>query len=84
MVQKEVVLPTHMENTREIVDTDGYEIEYVKLSLFTIGDSTYFRDSKKNKLYKRLKDKIGGYVGRYDPRTESIHADVPDSDDEQI
>jgi hypothetical protein len=84
MVQKEVVLPTHMENTREIVDTDGYEIEYVKLSLFTIGDLTYFRDSKKNKLYKRIKDKIGGYVGRYDPRTESIHADVPDSDDEQI
>ena len=84
MVQKEVVLPTHMENTREIIDTDGYEIEYVKLSLFTIGDSIYFRDSKKNKLYKRIKDKIGGYVGRYDPRTESIHTDVPDSDDEQI
>jgi len=85
MAQKEVVMPTHMEHTRDVVDTDGYEIEYVKLSLFTIGDSTYFRDSKKNKLYKRLKEKlIGDYVGRYDPRTETIHTDVPDSDDEQI
>jgi hypothetical protein len=83
MVQKEVVLPTHMEQEREEVDTDGFEIEYVKLSVFSIGDATYFRDSKKNKLYKKIKEKtIGSYVGRYDPSTDTVHTDVPDSDDE--
>ena len=83
MVQKEVVLPTHMEQEREEVDTDGFEIEYVKLSVFSLGDATYFRDSKKNKLYKKIKEKtIGCYVGRYDPSTETVHTDVPDSDDE--
>lgn len=85
MVQKEVVLPTHMEQDREEVDTDGFEIEYVKLSVFSLGDATYFRDSKKNKLYKKIKEKtIGCYVGRYDPTTETVHTDVPDSDDESI
>jgi len=85
MVQKEVVLPTHMEQEREEVDTDGFEIEYVKLSVFTLGDATYFRDSKKNKLYKKIKEKtIGCYVGRYDPTTETVHTDVPDSDDEAM
>lgn len=83
MVQKEVVLPTHMEQEREEVDIDGFEIEYVKLSVFSLGDMTYFRDSKKNKLYKKIKEKtIGCYVGRYDPSTEMVHTDVPDSDDE--
>ena len=83
MVQKEVVLPTHMEQEREEVDTDGFEVEYVKLSVFVLGDATYFRDSKKNKLYKKIKEKtIGSYVGRYDPSTETVHTDVPDSDDE--
>jgi hypothetical protein len=85
MVQKEVVLPTHMEQEREEVDTDGFEIEYVKLSVFSLGDATYFRDSKKNKLYKKIKEKtIGSYVGRYDPSTETVHTDVPDSDDEAM
>ena len=85
MVQKEVVLPTHMEQEREEVDTDGFEIEYVKLSVFSLGDATYFRDSKKNKLYKKIKEKtIGCYVGRYDPSTETVHTDVPDSDDEAM
>lgn len=83
MVQKEVVLPTHMEQEREEVDTNGFEIEYVKLSVFSLGDTTYFRDSKKNKLYKKIKEKtIGCYVGRYDPTTETVYTDVPDSDDE--
>jgi hypothetical protein len=25
---------------------------------------------------------VGPYVGRYDPYTETIHTDIPDSDDE--
>ena len=82
MIEKEVVLPTHLEE-REEVDTDGFEIEYVKLSMFSLNDVSYFRDSKKNKLYKKIKEKtIGTYVGRYDPLTETIDHEVPDSDEE--
>lgn len=80
-LHKEVVLPTHMESTIEEFDTDGFEIEYVRLSTFEHESQTYFRDSKKNKLYKKIKDKtIGSYVGRYDPDMNMIHTDVPDSD----
>ena len=80
-LHKEVVLPTHMESAIEEFDTDGFEVEYVRLSTFEHESQTYFRDLKKNKLYKKIKEKmIGSYVGRYDPDTDSIHTDVPDSD----
>ena len=80
-LHKEVVLPTHMESSMEEFDTDGFEIEYVRLLTFEHESQSYFRDSKKNKLYKKIKEKtIGSYVGRYDPDTNSIHTDVPDSD----
>lgn len=82
LVHKEVVIPTHKEDTMEELDTEGYDIKYVKLSLFELDQVKYFRDSKKNKIYKRNKDKIGEYIGRFDPDTESIDADIPDSDDE--
>jgi hypothetical protein len=82
-LHKEVVLPTHIESAVEEFDTDGFEVEYVRLSTFEHESQSYFRDSKKNKLYKKIKEKtIGSYVGRYDPDTNTIHADVPDSDDE--
>jgi len=80
-LHKEVVLPTHIESIVEEFDTDGFEVEYVRLSTFEHESQSYFRDSKKNKLYKKIKEKtIGSYVGRYDPDTNTIHADVPDSD----
>jgi hypothetical protein len=82
-LHKEVVLPTHMELTIEEFDTDGFEIEYVRLSTFEHESQSYFRDSKKNKLYRKIKEKtIGSYVGRYDPDMNTIHTDVPDSDQE--
>ena len=84
MIYKEVTLPTYLETNLEEFDTDGYEIEYVKLSLFEHKSATYFRDSTKNKLYKKIKDNgIGEYVGRYNPDTDSIVSDIPDSDDEE-
>ena len=83
VIYKEVTLPTHMEKTMELFDMDQYEIEYVKVQLCTIGNIAYFKDSKKNKVYKKIKEKtIGDYVGRYDPYTDSIVTDIPDSDDE--
>jgi hypothetical protein len=83
LVHKEVTLPTHIETTLEEIDSEDYEIDYVKLQIFEVGQATYFRDSTKNKLYKKIKDKgIGPYVGRWNPDTESIQTDIPDSDDE--
>jgi hypothetical protein len=83
LVHKEVSLPTHIETKLEEVDIDGYKIEYVKLAVFEVGQATYFRDSVKNKLYKKIKEKgIGAYIGRWNPDTDSIIADIPDSDNE--
>lgn len=83
LIHKEVTLPTHIESSLEEIDSEGYEIEYVKLQIFEVGQATYFRDSTKNKLYKKIKDKgIGPYVGRWNPDTDSIQTDIPDSDDE--
>jgi hypothetical protein len=82
-VHKEVVLPTHMEVSIDEVDVRDYSKEYVHVSLFECNHAMYFRESTKNKLYKRIKDTImGAYVGRYDPDTESLVTDIPDSDDE--
>jgi hypothetical protein len=83
LVHKEVSLPTHLESSLEEFDTDGFKIEYVKLTQFEVNGATYFRDSVKNKLYKKVKDKgIGAYVGRWNPDTDMIVTDIPDSDDE--
>ena len=72
-----------MEKTMEVFDMDQYEIEYVKVQPCMIGNVSYFKDNKKNKVYKRIKEKmIGEYIGRYDPYTDSIVTDIPDSDDE--
>ncbi len=84
LVHKEVSLPTHLETDLEQIDTSDYEIEYVRLTPFEANGTTYFRDSKKNKLYKKIKEKgIGPYVGRWNPNTDSIITDIPDSDDEE-
>jgi hypothetical protein len=83
LVHKEVSLPTHIETKLEEVDIDGYKIEYIKLSVFEVGQATYFRDSVKNKLYKKIKERgIGAYIGRWNPDTDSIITDIPDSDNE--
>jgi hypothetical protein len=79
---KEVAIPTHMEKSMEEFDTDGFEFEYVTLTPFEVNETNYFRDRKKEKLYKNIKGAIGYYVGRWDPDTESIHTEVPDSDEE--
>lgn len=84
LVHKEVSLPTHIETKLEEIDSSGYNIQYVKLGMFDANGTSYFRDAVKNKLYKKVKDKIGGYVGRWNPDTDSIIVDIPDSDDESL
>ena len=81
---KEVVIPTYIEQQIEEVDANDYEIEYVPLTFIEIEHTTYFRDAKKNKLYQKIKENIGPYVGRYCPHTESICTDVPDSDEDRM
>jgi hypothetical protein len=84
VVHKDSCIPTHKETEIEEHDIEDYETEEVLLSIFILDGTVYFRDSKKNKLYRRIKEKtIGQYVGRYDPYTDSIVTDVPDSDDEE-
>jgi len=73
---KEVSLPTHIEKTLEEVET--YNIEYIKLHQIEHNGTTYFKDNK-NKLYRKIKDDIGPYVGRLD---KNSIIDIPDSDNE--
>lgn len=81
---QEISLPTYIEKKLEEIDSEGYDIEYIQLNLFEANGTTYFRDGKKNKLYKKIKDKvIGAYIGRWNPDTESIISNIPDSDDEE-
>ena len=76
----EVIFPTYKEEKEEL-DIYGWDIEYVPLTLFDLNQTTYFRDAKKNKLYTRVNEKVGKYVGKYDTLTESI-MELPDSDAE--
>ena len=81
---REVVLPTHQEQEQEEVDADGFDIEYVTVKVVEINGMEYFCDKKKNKLFRKIKEKsVGNYVGRYDPRTETI-LELPDSDSESV
>jgi len=82
LVHKEVSLPTHMECKLEEINSSGYTIQYIKLTVFDANGVSYFRDAIKNKLYKKVKDKIGVYIGRWNPDTDSIITDIPDSDEE--
>jgi hypothetical protein len=82
IVHKEVTIPTHLETTLDEFDTDGYEIEYVKLTPIDIEGVSYFIDKTKYKVYSKIKNKIGIYVGRLHPDNNTIISDVPDSDDE--
>ena len=83
VIHKDSCIPTHLEQSIEEQSLSDYETEDVLLSIFILDNVVYFRDSKKNKLYRRIKEKtIGPYIGRYDPLADSIVTDIPDSDDE--
>jgi hypothetical protein len=81
-VHKEVAIPTHLETSLEQFDTEGFRIEYVKLTPFEHGGVSYYRDDVKHKLYRAQNKKVGDYAGRYDAEREEIRTDIPDSDDE--
>jgi hypothetical protein len=47
-----------------------------------IDGALYYIDKESQKVFKKDK-KLGQYVGRYDPQTETLHTDIPDSDGEE-
>jgi hypothetical protein len=58
-------------------------VEVVKVKLFEHDGVTYYREATKNKLYARLPNgSIGGYHGRWNPRTKTIDTTIPDSDED--
>ena len=69
-------IPTHIEQFEEM-EVDEYEVEEIKLVPFEHNDITYLRAAK-DKLF----DQTYNYIGRYDPHTDGIRNDIPDSDDE--
>jgi hypothetical protein len=76
-------IPTLYEEAMEEHSLSDYETETVPLRAFILQGTTYYRDENKNKLYRQIKEKIiGPYVGRYDPFTEALVTDIPDSDEE--
>ncbi len=52
----------------------------VTLKPFKVGAAIYWRDSEREKLYKKEGTKRGAYVGRWDYQNQSIVRDAPDSD----
>lgn len=76
LVYKDVTLPTYLETKLE--ELEGFQIEYIPLKHFEHNGVTYFKD-KKNKLYKKINNKIGQYVGKLH---NDIIMNIPDSDDE--
>ena len=73
---------THIEQDTEEIFADDYEIEYIKLSPFELNGTMYLREPVKNKLFQKPSKGVGDYIGRYDPYTETIRTDIPDSDED--
>jgi hypothetical protein len=76
------VAATYIERNPEEVYIDDYEMEHIQLYPFEHKHVHYFRDPINNKLFDRIRGALGAYIGRYDPYTETIRTDIPDSDDE--
>ena len=75
---QETIRPTYAE-----VEEDPLEVEVVRVQLFELEGTHYFREPIKNKLYKRLANgSVGVYLGRYSPKDLQLHEEVEDSDRE--
>jgi hypothetical protein len=77
------IVPTLIETSIEEYDTCDFDVVYVSVELFELNGTQYIREPTKNKLYNCLKNnKIGEYIGRYNPDSFDIDYEVPDSDSE--
>jgi hypothetical protein len=58
------------------------DVEIIHVAPFEHDSRKYFRDERKNKLYKAISSTPGPYIGRWNPRLGAIETDIPDSDAE--
>ena len=59
------------------------DVEVVSVTIMEYDSRKYYCDERKGKLYEVGKaNKVGNYVGRWNPRTSTIETDIPDSDAE--
>jgi hypothetical protein len=79
VIQKLSADVKQIESTDEPICLTG--VTRVVIRPFTHNDVTYWRDSEREKVYRRMKDgRRGEYLGRWDSRLEQIIKDAPDSD----
>jgi hypothetical protein len=79
VIQKLSADVKQIESTDEPIRLEG--VTRVVIRPFTHNDVTYWRDSEREKVYRRMKDgRRGEYLGRWNSRLEQIVKDAPDSD----
>lgn len=79
----EVIPPTaaFVETTDDPIQVS--DVIRVVLRPFTYNSVRYWRDSERDKVYKRTPEgKRGAYIGRWDSDAQEINKDSPDSDEE--
>ena len=69
---------THLEKELEALTVD--DVEIIRVAPFEHDGRKYFRDERKNKLYKASSAAPGPYIGRWNPRLAAVETDIPDSD----
>lgn len=69
---------THLEKELEALTVD--DVEIIRVAPFEYDGRKYFRDERKNKLYKAVAAAPGPYIGRWNPRLSAVETDIPDSD----
>ena len=77
-IRQETIHPTYVE-----AEEEPLEVEVIKVQVFELEGTTYYREPIKNKLYKRQGNgSVGAYIGRYSPKDQQVHEEVEDSDQE--
>lgn len=69
---------THLEKELEALTVD--DVEIIRVAPFEHDGRKYFRDERKNKIYKAVAAAPGPYIGRWNPRLSAVETDIPDSD----
>ena len=69
---------THLEKELEALTVD--DVEIIRVAPFEHDGRKYFRDERKNKIYKAMATAPGPYIGRWNPRLSAVETDIPDSD----
>lgn len=77
----ENLVVSYLEENMETLAVE--DVEVVPVTIMEYDSRKYYCDERKGKLYEVGKtNKVGNYVGRWNPRTSAIESDIPDSDAE--